>query len=289
MLRPGMGGGGGSGVPRGVGADYAHLAERIADRGCTLGKPLHLEAEVSSTNDLAKDAARSGAPHGTTFVAEAQTHGRGRQGRSWLASRGESILVSVVLRVACPVRRLPTLSLACGLAARDAIAKATRTVPMVKWPNDVWLDGKKVAGVLVEGLLQGDQANAIIVGVGINVHARAFDPAIVAIATSVALHAREEAPPERAVILADLLAALDRDVGLVAARGVGLIHSRLTQYDALRGLRVHGDGDAPGDPGGVAEGIDLEGRLLVRRDDGALARFGAGEVHLARGRSEAEG
>lgn len=277
MLRPGSGKPQG-GVPRGVGSDYASLAERIAERGCSLGKPLHLEAEVTSTNDLAKDAARSGAPHGTTFVAETQSAGRGRQGRTWLATRGESILVSVVLRVACPPRRLPTLALACGLAARDAVAKATRTTPMVKWPNDVWLDGKKVAGVLVEGVIQGDKVSAVIVGVGINVHTRVWDEAILPIATSVAMHAHAEgAPPDRATLLADLLAAIDHDVGLVAARGIGLVHARLERYDALRGRRVRGDGD---EPGGVAEGIDLEGRLLVRRDDGSLARLSAGEVHL---------
>jgi BirA family biotin operon repressor/biotin-[acetyl-CoA-carboxylase] ligase len=111
------------------------------------------------------------------------------------------------------------------------------------------------------------------VGVGINVHTRDFPDDLAGRATSIALHAAS--PPDRAVVLADLLAGLDRDLELVAGRGLGLVHARLGAADALRGSRVRTESDE-----GVAEGIDLDGRLLVRRDDGILARWTAGEVHL---------
>lgn len=273
MLRPPAGPS--SSVPRGVGADLAPATEAIARRGITVGTPLHLLADTTSTNDLAKDAARSGHAHGVTFVAELQTAGRGRQGRAWMAARGEALLVSVLFRLACPPLRLPSLALAAGLAARDAVARWTREEPMLKWPNDVLLGGRKVAGVLVEGVLQGDKVTAVVVGVGINVHTRAFPDEIAGIATSIALHAKEGVAPDRAELLADLLAGLDRDLALVAARGVGLVHSRLVRWDALRGRRVAGD-----EVEGIADGIDLEGRLQVRRADGTLARVNAGEVRL---------
>lgn len=270
----------GGALPRGVGADFVNAERVIAERGLTLGKPLSFSAIAPSTNDLAKEAAREGAPHGATFVTEEQSAGRGRQGRAWLATRGEALLVSVLLRVPCAPARLPTLSLACGLATRDAIARWTRDEPMVKWPNDVWIGGRKVAGILVEGVLQGDKVQSIVVGVGINVHTRAFPDVIAPIATSIALHSAAAAdgarPVDRGELLADLLANLDRDVTLVAARGVGLVHGRLTRYDALRGLRVASEDGAEGE----AAGFDLEGRLVVRRDDGTLLHWSSGEVQL---------
>lgn len=273
LRRPGLG-------PRGVLPDLASLKERIAARGMTLGAPLELLAETTSTNDLAKDGARSGAPHGATFVAERQTAGRGRQGRVWLGEPGESLLFSVLLRVPCALSRLPPLALVAGLAVRDAIAKATATEPQLKWPNDVLLGQRKVAGVLVEGIVQGERATAIVVGVGINVHARVFPEAIAEVATSVALHA--ERPPDRAELLADVLAGLDRDVGLVAARGVGMVHARLTRADALFGRAVRSDDASSGGDRGVGGGIDADGRLIVVRADGTRAHWSSGEVHLVR-------
>ena len=255
-------------------------AERIAAGGGSLGHPLEILAETSSTNDLAKRAAKLGAPHGATWVAETQTAGRGRQGRAWISPAGENLLFSVLLRVHCVPARLPSLALVCGLAARDAIARAAPGADVrIKWPNDVVVpadDGtlKKIAGVLVEATVSGGRADALIVGIGINVHTRDFPDEIAERATSVALLTTR--PTSRAAILADTLRALDRDVARVAARGLGVVHARLSEVDALRGANVRSDdGDL-----GRAEGIDADGRLLVRREGGVLARWSAGEVHL---------
>ena len=254
--------------------DLARASALIAERGIALGKPMHLLAETTSTNDEAKRGAKAGEAHGATWVAESQTAGRGRQGRSWVSPRGENLLFSVLVRVTCPPARLPPLALVAGLAARDAIARAApeREV-QIKWPNDVVVGGKKVAGVLVEATLQGSTVEALVVGVGINVHTRDFPDDLAPRATSVALLASR--PPDRGELLADVLAGLDRDLELVASRGLGLVHSRLARADALRGAPVTSDSGA-----GIAEGIDADGRLLVRRADGVLARWVAGEVHL---------
>jgi BirA family biotin operon repressor/biotin-[acetyl-CoA-carboxylase] ligase len=258
----------------------ARAAALIHERGIAIGAPLTIVGRTTSTNDLAKQAAREGAPHGATFVAEEQTEGRGRQGRAWLAGAGESLLMSVVLRVTCPPARLPPLALVAGLATRDAVARWTRETPRIKWPNDVMIGERKIAGVLVEGILQGTRVEALVVGIGINVHARAFPDEIASLATSIALAAKSDEAVDRGELLADLLVALDRDIALASARGLGLVHARLTQFDALRGLRVSGD-----EVSGTAEGIDLDGRLLVRGDDGILRRCSAGEVRVSAPRS----
>jgi BirA family biotin operon repressor/biotin-[acetyl-CoA-carboxylase] ligase len=265
--------------------DLARTREIVSERGLVLGKPLHVLDETTSTNDEAKRGAKGGEPHGATWVAESQSAGRGRQGRSWVSPRGENLLFSVLVRVTCPPARLPPLALVAGLAARDAIARAAPGKDVrIKWPNDVVVDGKKIAGVLVEAILQGSRVEAVIVGIGINVHSRDFPADIADRAGSVALLASAAGaasePPDRGEILADVLTALDRDLELVASRGLGLVHARLTRADALRGQRVRSDAKEAGE--GIAEGIDLEGHLLVRRDGGLLARWGAGEVHLAR-------
>jgi len=260
-----------------VAPDLACAAEVVRARGLAIGSPLEVLDETSSTNDVAKRAAKLGAPHGAVWVADAQTAGRGRQGRAWTAARGEALLVSVLLRPTCAASRLPPVSLVCGLAARDAVARAVAPGVDVrlKWPNDVLVDGRKVAGVLVEAMVAGSRVEGLIVGVGVNVHTRAFPPELARIATSIALHAGDR-QPDRASLLADLLEGLARDVELVASRGLGLVHARLAAADALDGSRVRADTGEEG----TASGIDLEGRLTVRRDDGAVVRWSAGEVHL---------
>jgi BirA family biotin operon repressor/biotin-[acetyl-CoA-carboxylase] ligase len=261
-----------------VGADLARAPDMAAERGGALGRPMRLLASTTSTNDEASRGAREGAPHGATWVAEEQTAGRGRRGRSWIAPAGEGLLASVLLRVSCAPARLPQIALVAGLAVRDAVMRAAPGVDVaIKWPNDVVVAGRKLAGVLVEATTVGKRVDAVIVGVGINVHTRVFPGEIAERATSVALVSSAQ-PPDRASILADVLAALDRDLHVVVDRGLGLVRGRLEAADALRGHRVRSDA---GDEG-IASGIDDEGRLLVRRDDGVLAHWGAGEVNLVR-------
>ncbi len=263
----------------GVNEDLTRAPDLVAASGSSLGRPMVLLAETSSTNDVATRAARDGAPHGATWVAEQQTQGRGRRGHAWLSPAGENLLFSVLLRVPCAPARIPPIALVAGLAVRDAIATATGAAIAIKWPNDILVGSRKVAGVLVEAVTIGARVEAVVIGIGINVHTRSFPEEIADIATSVALVASPSSPPpDRASILASVLSSLDRDVHVVVGRGLGLLHGRLQQSDALRGHRVRSDS---GDEG-VASGIDEDGRLLVRRDDGVLARWSAGEVHLVR-------
>lgn len=260
--------------------DLLGLADVLAARGGRLGTPLSIEAETESTNDDAKQGAREGAPHGALWVADAQRRGRGRQGRVWTSPRGENLMFSVLLRVSCPPQRVPPLALVAGLAVRDAVARAIGddAAAKVKWPNDVLVRGKKIAGVLVESSLVGSRVDHVVVGIGINVHTRDMPAELAGVATSVALERSSAAPPpERAEILADVLERLDHDVEHVAHKGLGLVHARLTKHDALLGAEVTVDGwDAPG----TAAGVDVDGRLLVRRADGTVAHVASGEVRV---------
>jgi BirA family transcriptional regulator, biotin operon repressor / biotin---[acetyl-CoA-carboxylase] ligase len=202
--------------------------------------------ETTSTNDEAKQGAREGAAHGTVWVAERQTAGRGRQGRTWLSN---GLVFSVLLRLEGKTQNLPLVGLAAGLSVADAIGGAT-----VKWPNDVLIDGKKVAGILCE-----TSDRALVVGIGINVGTHPPEMN----ATSIVA--------EKDALLERVVASLLRDAPLVARDGVGPILARLSSLDALRGKRVRTDEGIEG----VAEGIDDEGRLIV-----GAHRLAYGEVHL---------
>jgi BirA family biotin operon repressor/biotin-[acetyl-CoA-carboxylase] ligase len=262
--------------PSRIAPDLRNASALVAERGCALGQPLFVLATTTSTSDEAKMAARQGAAHGATWVAEEQTAGRGRRGRAWISPPGEGLLFSVLVRLACAPASLPPIALLTGLAVHAAVLRAVPHADVrCKWPNDVVVGGRKLAGVLVEAVTVGSRVEAVVIGIGINVHTRIFPPDLSAIATSVAL-VGNAAPPDRATLLADTLASLDHDLHAVAARGLGLVRARIEAADGLRGSRVRSDVGVEG----VASGIDDDGRLWVRLDDGSLARWSAGEVHL---------
>lgn len=225
-----------------------------------IGTPrVHLRV-ADSTNERAKELARAGAPHGTLVTAGEQTAGRGRQGRSWLARPGSSVLMSVVLRD--PPESLP-------LAAAVAVAEAVPAECLIKWPNDVLVNGRKLAGILVEGRPQEGWA---VLGIGLNVSTPAEDfPAeLREIATSMAA-ALPDAPGTEEV-LAALVARLDERL----ASPLDEVLEEWRRRDALLGSEIHWNGGM-----GTAAGIAGDGSLLVDTDSGQVA-LAAGEVHLGR-------
>lgn len=218
----------------------------------TIGRPrVHLR-EVGSTNERARGLAAAGAPHGTLVTAGVQTAGRGRQGRTWVAPPGRALLLSLVLRETDPL-----LPLRAGLAVADLAGPAAR----VKWPNDVLVDGRKVAGVLVEGRPQEGWA---VVGIGVNVALRPED--LVDGAGTLG-----RAPAELETALAELVDALSRRLAEPTERTLVALRER----DALLGQPV-----AWGSGTGTAAGIDPGGGLRIRRAEGTDTVLDAGEVHL---------
>jgi BirA family transcriptional regulator, biotin operon repressor / biotin---[acetyl-CoA-carboxylase] ligase len=222
-----------------------------------IGTPrVHLRL-TDSTNERAKELALGGASHGTLVTADDQSTGRGRQGRVWTAPPRSAVLMSLVLR-----RLTPTLPLAAAVAICDALP----TRCQIKWPNDIWLERRKLAGILVEGRPQEGWA---VLGIGLNVTTESFPPELAGIATSLLIEGVEL---ESEAVLSALLGSLDEWLEAPAED----VLSAWSERDALRGERVRWtDGE------GIAAGIDASGALVVETDDGPVS-LDAGEIHLFR-------
>lgn len=232
------------------------------ERERRLGAPrLHLRL-TDSTNTRARELAAAGAPDGTLVTADEQSAGRGRQGRAWSAPAHTSLLCSLVLREPPPL-----LPLIAGVAVADTVdrqATAGGSGALIKWPNDVLLDGRKVAGILVEARPQADWA---VLGIGLNVAV-----SIAQLPPELRDRAGTLGLPPTAIepVLTELLAALERRLAAPAEAALESLRAR----DALLGRDVGWE-----DGRGLAAGIDRDGRLLVDAGHGRVA-LDAGEVHL---------
>ncbi|HUH80973.1 MAG TPA: biotin--[acetyl-CoA-carboxylase] ligase [Solirubrobacteraceae bacterium] len=246
-----------------------------------LGTPrLHLRL-TDSTNSRARELALAGAPHGTIVTAAEQSAGRGRQGRTWSAPAGSSLLLSVLLRE--PPQMLP-------LAAAVAVAEVVGEAALIKWPNDVVVERApeagaaterraagsppalaKVAGILVEGRLQAGWA---VLGIGLNVAVRLEDlPAELRPGGSRPAATMGRPPRELEATLATLLDELERRL----AEPAGATLEAWRRRDALIGREIAWSGGS-----GVARGLDGAGRLIVEESRGRRTALAAGEVHLRR-------
>ena len=222
-----------------------------------IGTPRVHHRRADSTNERAKELAAAGAPHGTLVTADEQSAGRGRQGRVWTAPAGSAVLMSLVLR---------ELDELLPITAAVAICEALPAEAAIKWPNDVWIDRRKLAGILVEGRPQEGWA---VLGVGLNVTTESFPPELAETATSLKLAGVETTPGQ---VLEELLPSLDAWLGAPPDAVLPAWRER----DALKGERVRWTGGE-----GVAAGIDDSGSLLVDTRDGRVT-LDAGEVHLLR-------
>ena len=241
----------------------------------TPGWPHRHYRRTGSTNERAKELALAGAPGGLIVTASEQTAGRGRRGHAWFGPPGSALLYSALLRPFAAYQA-PLLPLAVPIAVCEAAEAVAPVRCRVKWPNDVWIDERKVAGVLVEA--RPDQSWAVI-GVGLNVAIpqEGFPEEIRETATSLLpTEAEEGVPPGGApglrVALRELNAALGRWLEASGDQILDAYRSR----DALCGRRISWDGGA-----GLAEEIDEHGHLVVEKKDGERVALGAGEVHLA--------
>lgn len=235
----------------------------------------HVEArdETGSTQDDARAAARAGVPAGSVFVADAQSRGRGRQGRVWSAPPGSALLASVLLAPRVAPDALPRLSLVVGLAVARACSARARSSIGVKWPNDVEARGRKLSGVLVEATFRGRELAHVVAGFGVNVRRASLPEGVADRATS--LEDEGASSLDRGELLADVVRELRASLlPAFEQGGITPLLAELRARDVTRGRAVEGEGVE-----GIADGIDDHGCLLVSTRTGAVA-VNAGEVRF---------
>jgi BirA family transcriptional regulator, biotin operon repressor / biotin---[acetyl-CoA-carboxylase] ligase len=263
---------------RAVVAEYARAVRRALPG---FFAPLEVVASLPSTMARAGELAAGGAPEGATVVAEEQTAGRGRLGRTWVAPPGSSLLLSVVLRPRLPPEAAWLTVAAAGIALADAVqAVAPGPVPVgLKWPNDLELDGGKAAGLLAEAHLEGQRLGWVVLGMGVNVGQRRQDlpPELADRATSVALAL--QAPVDRAGLLGAWAERFLDGYRHLAAGTPGPVLAGYRRRLVTLGRRVRAERVGAEPVVGTAVDLTATGGLVVRTDAGARVDVLAADVH----------
>ena len=245
-----------------------------------IGSKILVFEQTASTNDVAAHMARAQAEEGLVVFAESQTKGRGRHGRAWASPRGKGLWFSVLLRPKLPSSTAPRLTVAASVAVARAIRKTSGLDARIKWPNDVTVNTKKIAGILTELHAEGDEVFAAILGVGIDVNCARedFPPDVSPIATSLQLETGR--PQDRAALAAEVLRALEdgyaaahRDFDSIIAEWARLSTTLGKQIVVTVGARrIEGH----------AQALDDNGALLLRRDNGQVERILGADVTVER-------
>jgi BirA family biotin operon repressor/biotin-[acetyl-CoA-carboxylase] ligase len=261
--------------------DALHADDLLARLGKTkvVGRDIRVFKETASTNDVVEKLARDGAKEGVVVFAESQTRGRGRLGRKWSSPARKGLWFSVLLRPDLTPQEATRLTVASAAALARAIRRETGLIPQVKWPNDILIRGRKVAGILTEMSAELDHARQVILGIGVNVNLAAgdFSPDLRKLATS--LRIESGGVIDRPELAAAILRELDRDYARACGKGFATLADEWeAQCVTLgRNVTIHiGDRRVQG----RAESLDDAGALLVRTQHGHLERVTGGDVIL---------
>jgi BirA family transcriptional regulator, biotin operon repressor / biotin---[acetyl-CoA-carboxylase] ligase len=245
----------------------------------TIGWRIHYFDEVGSTQRVAGDLAGEGVAQGTVVVAERQSAGRGRMGRTWHSPAGVNLYLTIILRPEVPIAEVPRLSLVAGVAAAEALESAAPGMVALKWPNDIWLNGRKTGGIIAEAVTDSRQGlRCVLLGIGLNVNlpADAIPPELRDKATSVRIATGREC--DRIALAGTLFNRLGSRYMEIETLGFAAIRPVWEQYSALTGRRVTVV-DAATRIAGVVQGIDNDGALLLQTDTGT-ARIVTGDVSI---------
>jgi len=244
------------------------------------GKEVYAFRETSSTSDAAAALARGGAEEGVVVVADRQTAGRGRMGRSWESAPGVGIWMSLVLRPHIPPMNVPRVTITAAVAVSEVIRGETGNPAPIEWPNDIVLGGKKVAGILTEMVAEQDRVTFVILGIGLNVNHTDKDFTGNLRTTATSLYLQDGVRRNRTSLLRKLLERLEDLYDMLQEEKFGEIAARWSANSYTLGQRVRCTAD--GRPvEGVAESLASDGALLVRTDDGSLQRVTSGDVSYA--------
>jgi len=239
------------------------------------GKKVVYHETVTSTMDEAFSLGLEGAPEGTIICAESQTKGRGRLGRSWVSPKGKGLYFSLILRPKLPPSEVASLTLLCAVAACEAIKNLTGVNVQIKWPNDLLVRNKKLAGILTEMNAETDKVKFVIVGFGINVNST--KSSLPDVGTS--LKNETNKTVSRVKLIHEILESIEKWYSLFNKKGLKPVITRWKELSLTLGKRVR-----VSDPGGKIEGeainIDEDGGLLIREDSGLVIKKMAGDVIL---------
>ncbi|MBL7120333.1 MAG: biotin--[acetyl-CoA-carboxylase] ligase [Dehalococcoidia bacterium] len=236
-----------------------------------IGRNILYYPSLPSTMDTAREMARDGMCEGTVILAAEQTAGKGRRGRKWVSPPEGSISLSIILHPS--PSQLPQLNMVAGLATVNCIERATGLKPVIKWPNDVLLNGKKVSGILMENIFEGGELKAAIVGIGLNVSLDVSSFAeISAIATSLSTELGRELSPGEVLPL--LLRELDQTYRDLQS-GADIYERWLARVETLGKVVRVKSGDSVEE--GYAESINADGSITLRHSDGSLVTMVTGE------------
>jgi BirA family biotin operon repressor/biotin-[acetyl-CoA-carboxylase] ligase len=225
---------------------------------------------------VALKLAAAGAEHGTVVVAEEQTAGRGRLGRTWYSEKSSGIYMSIILRPPLSPAAAPVLTLMAGLAAQKAVSSATGLAVDIRWPNDLLVNGKKVCGILTEMSAELDRLHAVVLGIGMNVNHRLMPAELENLATSLRMEAHRSI--SRVQVLVALLRELERYYQLLLKNGNRAITERWEAASTFaHGKRVRVV-TAAGEMQATTTGLDPSGALKIQYDDGRQESLVAGEV-----------
>jgi BirA family biotin operon repressor/biotin-[acetyl-CoA-carboxylase] ligase len=265
--------------------DFAEAIDRVQSRLGALGSSVLFFHSIGSTNDVAASLAQTGNAEGAVVVADAQTSGRGRRGRTWFSPPGSGLYVSVVLAPgrarAAPERAMMLTTIAAGVALAEGIELVTGLAADIKWPNDLLVGRRKLAGILAEAIGAGGAATreqpngSVVLGYGINVRHAAFPPELGDRAT--ALESELGRAIDRASLFAETLVALNRRYGdLLEGRFDAILDAWRARARGHRGARVSWDAGGTRSSG-ITAGIDDRGALLVQVGE-RVERIVAGEI-----------
>jgi BirA family biotin operon repressor/biotin-[acetyl-CoA-carboxylase] ligase len=245
-------------------------------RGSAFGKHVYHFFKAGSTNQIAFELGQKGEPHGTIVMAEQQTAGRGRSGRSWHSEKTSGIYVTLLLRPPISPLHAPLLTLLTGLALRDAVLDETGITPDLRWPNDLLIDRKKCGGILTEMHAEPDQVHFVVIGIGVNVNQMTFPAELANIATSLRVSSGKR--HSRLQLLVRLLRKLETYYNLFLSEGPAPIVNRFNEVSSFaRGKRVRITTPLESYTG-VTEGLEPHGLLRVKRDDGRHDTVISGDV-----------
>jgi BirA family biotin operon repressor/biotin-[acetyl-CoA-carboxylase] ligase len=245
-----------------------------------IGREIRYLTEVDSTNRQAYALGEADAEEGLVVIADRQSAGRGRLGRTWESPAGVNLYLSILLRPPLPPHAAPQLTFLSALAVARAITAVSGLQPTLKWPNDVLIDGCKVAGLLNELSAESDRLRFVVLGIGVNLNMTAdqFPAALRCPATSLLLAGGVSV--SRALFGKTLLEQLDRLYGEYLLHGPAPIMAAWEAHCDLLGRVVEVDEGRSGKVRGTVAGIDRDGALLLTREDGSTARVLAGDVRV---------